>query len=166
MLQKRPGSSGVLSWPSHHMRCPDSWRTEDPDPAGAPVSALGPGTARPSSIPVKWHGPQAACLLHFFFQERQLLLLSRFSHVRLCVTPWMAAHQAPQSLGFSRQEHWSGLPFPSPMHACILSRFSCVRLCTTPWTAAPQAPLSTGFSRQEYWSGLPFPSPQERQKPM
>ena len=45
-----------------------------------------------------------------------LLLLSRFSCVRLCVTPWTAAHQAPPSLGFSRQEHWSGLPFPSPMH--------------------------------------------------
>ena len=34
-----------------------------------------------------------------------LLLLSRFSHVQLCATPEMAAHQAPQSLGFSRQEH-------------------------------------------------------------
>ena len=45
-----------------------------------------------------------------------LLLLNRFSRVRLCVTPEMAAHQAPPSLGFSRQEHWSGLPFPSPMH--------------------------------------------------
>ena len=45
-----------------------------------------------------------------------VLLLSRFSCVRLCVTPEMAAHQAPPSLGFSRQEHWSGLPFPSPMH--------------------------------------------------
>ena len=45
-----------------------------------------------------------------------LLLLSRFSRVRLCTTPQMAAHQAPLSLGFSRQEHWSGLPFPSPMH--------------------------------------------------
>ena len=45
-----------------------------------------------------------------------LLLLSCFSHVRLCATPKMAAHQAPLSLGFSRQEHWSGLPFPSPMH--------------------------------------------------
>ena len=44
------------------------------------------------------------------------LLLSRFSRVRLCETPEMAAHQAPLSLGFSRQEHWSGLPFPSPMH--------------------------------------------------
>ena len=45
-----------------------------------------------------------------------LLKLSHFSRVRLCATPQMAAHQAPLSLGFSRQEHWSGLPFPSPMH--------------------------------------------------
>ena len=45
-----------------------------------------------------------------------LLLLSRFSRVRLCATPKMAAHQAPPSLGFSRQEHWNGLPFPPPMH--------------------------------------------------
>ena len=47
-----------------------------------------------------------------------LLLLSHFSRVQLCVTPEMAAYQAPPSLGFSRQEHWSGLPFPSPMHEC------------------------------------------------
>ena len=40
-----------------------------------------------------------------------LLLLIRFSHVRLCVTPETAAHQAFPSLGFSRQEHWSGLHF-------------------------------------------------------
>ena len=45
-----------------------------------------------------------------------LLLLSRFSRVRLCVTPETTAHQPPPSLGFSRQEHWSQLPFPSPMH--------------------------------------------------
>ena len=44
-----------------------------------------------------------------------LLLLSHFSCVRLCATPETAAHQAPPSLGFSRQEHWSGLLFPSPM---------------------------------------------------
>ena len=45
-----------------------------------------------------------------------LLLLSHGSHVRLCATPYTAAQQASPSLGFSRQEHWSGLPFPSPMH--------------------------------------------------
>ena len=41
-----------------------------------------------------------------------LLLLSHFSRVRPCATPEMAAHQAPPSRGFSRQEHWSRLPFP------------------------------------------------------
>ena len=45
-----------------------------------------------------------------------LLLLSRFSCIWLCATPQTAAHQAPPSLGFSRQEHWSGLPFPSPTY--------------------------------------------------
>ena len=49
-------------------------------------------------------------------EKMYLLLLSHFSRVRLCATPKMAAHQAPLSLGFSRQEHWSGLPCPSPMH--------------------------------------------------
>ena len=36
------------------------------------------------------------------------------SRVQLFVTPWTVAHQASQSMGFSRQEYWSGLPFPSP----------------------------------------------------
>ena len=44
-----------------------------------------------------------------------LLLLSHFSRVRLWATPWKAAHQPPTAMGFSRQEHWSGSPFPSPM---------------------------------------------------
>ena len=39
-----------------------------------------------------------------------LLLLSRFSRVRLCATPWTSAHQAPPSMGFSRQEYWSHVP--------------------------------------------------------
>ena len=43
-----------------------------------------------------------------------LLLLSRFSRVWLCATPETAAHQAPPSMGFSRQEYWSGVPLPSP----------------------------------------------------
>ena len=36
------------------------------------------------------------------------------SHVRPFATPWTVAHEAPPSVGFSRQEYWSGLPFPSP----------------------------------------------------
>ena len=80
-----------------------------------------------------------------------LLLLSRFSRVRLCATPQTAAHQAPPSLGFSRQEHWSGLPFPSP---CV---FSVMSNSALPRTVAHQSPLYT--SRQENWNGLPFPPP-------
>ena len=71
---------------------------------------------------------------------------------------------APPSLGFSRQEHWSGLPFPSPMHEGEkrkVKSLSCVRLLATPWTAAYQAPPFMGFSRQEYWSGVPLPSPKQ-----
>ena len=45
-----------------------------------------------------------------------LLLLNRFSRVQLCAASQMTAHQAPSSLGSSRQEHWTGLPFPSLMH--------------------------------------------------
>ena len=41
-------------------------------------------------------------------------VLSHFSHVQLCATPWTVVHQAPQSMGFSRQEHWSGSPCPPP----------------------------------------------------
>ena len=46
-----------------------------------------------------------------------LLLLSHFSRVQLCATPWTAAYQAPPSMGFSRQEYWSGVPLPSPREA-------------------------------------------------
>ena len=38
------------------------------------------------------------------------------SHARLLATPWTAAHQAPPSMGFSRQEYWSGVPSPSPIN--------------------------------------------------
>ena len=84
-----------------------------------------------------------------------LLLLSHFSCVQLCVTPEMAVYQAPPSLGFSRQEHWSGLPFAWKWKVKVKS-LSRVRLLATSWTAAHQAPPSMGFSRQEYWSGVPY----------
>ena len=43
-----------------------------------------------------------------------LLGLSHFSRVQLFEIPWTVVHQSPLSMGFSRQEYWSGLPFPSP----------------------------------------------------
>ena len=49
------------------------------------------------------------------------MLLSRISHVQLCVTPWTAAHQVPPSMGFSRQEYWSGLPLLSTKELMLLN---------------------------------------------
>ena len=64
-------------------------------------------------------------------------------------TPWTMASQAPLPMGFSRQEHWSGLPFPSPRYIVpyffhnisSVQLLHCVRLIVTPWTAAHQASL-------------------------
>ena len=78
-----------------------------PNPGTEPMSPASPAM-QADSLPTEPLGkPHASLML--------LLLLSRFSRVRLCATPETAAHQAPPSLGFSWQEHWSGLPFPSPM---------------------------------------------------
>ena len=68
------------------------------------------GPARDGRKARQLFGAPTTCLISL------LLLLSRFSRVRLCATPQTAAHQAPPSLGFSRQECWSGVPLPSPMH--------------------------------------------------
>ena len=98
-----------------------------------------------------------------------LLLLSLFSRVWLCVTPEMAAHQAPLSLGFSRQEpmEWVAISFSNAWKWKVkVKSLSCVRLSVTPWTAALQAPPSMGFSRQEYWSGVPLPSLLELSRPL
>ena len=48
--------------------------------------------------------------------QHRILAAAAAKSLQLCATPETVAHQAPPSLGFSRQEHWSGLPFPSPMH--------------------------------------------------
>ena len=90
-----------------------------------------------------------------------LCMLSRVSYVRLFESLWTTARQAPLSMGLPRQEYWSGLPFPSPMHESEKWKWShsVVSNSATPWTAAYQAPPSMGFSRQEYWSRVPLPSP-------
>ena len=49
-------------------------------------------------------------------REDIIVVVVSLSRVQLIVTPWTVAHQAPESMGFPRQEYWHGLPFPSPMH--------------------------------------------------
>ena len=74
--------------------------------------------------------PSIVCLVQNLGIENEnrkwcMLLLSHFSRVQLCATPYTAAHQTLPSLGFSRQEHWSGLPFPSPVHESEKWKWSC-----------------------------------------
>ena len=61
--------------------------------------------------------PQKIPCMHCYTQCPQpcsKVKVKSLSHVQLFATPWTVAHQTPLSMGFSRQEYWSGLPFPSP----------------------------------------------------
>ena len=90
-----------------------------PSPEDLPNPGIEPGSpalradALPFEPPGKTHLMGTADLL-----EKTLMLgkvkVKSPSHVRLFATPWTVAYQGPLSMGFSRQEYWSGLPFPSP----------------------------------------------------
>ena len=90
-----------------------------------------------------------------------MLLLRRFSRVRLCATPQTAAHQASCPWDSLGKNTGVGCHF---LLQCmkVKSESEVAQSCptlVTPWTAAYQAPPSMGFSRQKYWSGVPLPSP-------
>ena len=68
---------------------------------------------QPTRLPRPWEssGKNTGVGCHFLLQG---VKVKSISHVRLFATPWIVAHQAPLSMGFSRQEYWSGLPLPFP----------------------------------------------------
>ena len=70
---------------------------------------------QPTRLPRPWDSPgkNTGVGCHFLLQCVKVKVKS-LSRVRLLVTPWTAAQQAPLSVGFSRQEYWSGVPLPSP----------------------------------------------------
>ena len=90
-----------------------------------------------------------------------LLLLSRFSHVRLCDPRDGSPPGSPiPGILQARTLEWVAISFSNAWKWKVkVKSLSHVRLSVTPWTAVYQAPLSMGFSRQEYWSGVPLPSP-------
>ena len=115
----------------------------------------------PVLLPGKFHGQRSLEDYSPWGQKTLDPTAAVAKSLQLCPTLCNPIDSSPPGspvLGFSRQEHWSGVPLPSPMHACMLRHFSHVRLCGTPWTAAHQAPLSTGFSRQEHleWVAISF----------
>ena len=72
---------------------------------------------QPTRLPRPWDSPgkNTAVGCHFLLQCMKVKSESESEVVSDSVTPWTAAHQAPPSMGFSRQEYWSGLPLPSPL---------------------------------------------------
>ena len=88
------------------------------------------------------------------------VLLSHFSRVWLCATPQTAARQAPPSLGFSKQEHWSGLPFPSPMPESVKWKWSrsVVSTLSDPMDCSPPGSSVHGIfqARVLEWGAIAF----------
>ena len=97
-----------------------------------------------------WWGPKCG----FWGSLNRSTAAAAAKSFQSCLTlcdPMTAAHQALLSLGFSRQKHWSGLPFPSPMHESEKWKWS----CSVPWSAAYQAPPSSkSLNLSEPW--LPY----------
>ena len=107
------------------------------------------------------------------------LQLSRFSHVRLCATPWTVARQAPLSIGVSRQEYWSGLPFPpsedlpnpgiEPASPVLADVFFTTNASWEVLMALEVEGGVSGFPKLRPWNSLnwlnSFPLGQERQSP-
>ena len=77
-----------------------------------------PHRRQPSRLPHPWDSPgkNTGVGCHFLLQCMKVKGKS-LSHVWLLVTPWATAYQAPPSMGFSRQEYWSGVPLPSPQRS-------------------------------------------------
>ena len=82
--------------------CPTLCDPIDGSPPGSPV----PGILQARTL--EW------AAISFSSAWKWKVKVKSVSHVRLLATPWTAAYQAPPSMGFSRQEHWSGVPLPSP----------------------------------------------------
>ena len=124
-----------------------------------PIDSSPPGSPNPGILQARtleWVAISFSNALKWKVKVKSL------SHVCLLETPWTAAYQAPPSMGFSRQEYWSGVPLPSLLSLVAATAAKSPQSCPTPCDPIDGSPPgfpSLGFSRQEHWSGLPFPSP-------
>ena len=94
-----------------------------------------PHRRQPTRLPRPWDSPgkNTGVGCHFLLQCMKVKSLSR---VQLLATPWTAAYQAPPSMGFSRQEYWSGVPLPSLSNnaqGCV-KHMGCIFICNLPGT--------------------------------
>ena len=108
----------------------------------------------------KWINSLLVCSHWSRWQLLLLLLLGHFSHAQLFTTPWTAAYQAPPPMGFSRQEHWSRVPLPSPISisaAAAKSLQSCPTLCDPMECSLPGSSIHGIFqARVLEWVAIAF----------
>ena len=116
--------------------CPTLCDPRDGSPPGSPV----PGILQARTL--EW------VAISFSNAWKWKVKVKSLSHVRLLVTPWTAAHQAPPSMGFSRQECWSGVP-------CL--SLSCVQLFATPMDCSLWGFSVHGFSQARILELIAFP---------
>ena len=123
-----------------------------------------PATSQGSTRPHPWDDLSVLWPISIpfspFWELLLLLLLSRFSHVRLCdpIDGSPPGSPVPGILQ-ARTQEWVAISFSNAWKWKVkVKSLSRVQLFATPWTAASQASPSMGFSRQEYWSGVPLPS--------
>ena len=106
------------------------------------------------------HFPVIHAVKAFGIVNKAACVLSHFSRVLLSVTLQTMAHQAPLSIGFSRQEYWYGLPFPSPVmyEVSEVKSFSHVQLFETPMDCCLPGSSAHGIfqSRGLEWGAISF----------
>ena len=91
--------------------CPTLWDPIDGSPPGSPI----PGILQARTL--EW------VAISFSNASKWKVKVKSLSRVRLLATPWTGAHQAPPSMGFFRQEYWSGVPLPSPKKKATIHQF-------------------------------------------
>ena len=112
-LQKTPSTKSSFNAAAAAAKslqsCPTLWDPLDGSPPGSPI----PGILQARTL--EW------VAISFFNAWKWKVKVKSLSRVQLFATPWTTAYQAPPSMGFSRQEYWSGVPSPSPSFFDLLS---------------------------------------------
>ena len=98
-----------------------------------PIDGSTPGSPVPGILQARTLEWVAISFSNAWKWKVKVKLLSR---VRLLVTPWTAAYQAPPSMGFTRQDHWSGVPLPSP-RVGLANPISDINWVRGPWDNSP-----------------------------
>ena len=110
-MEENNSNTNTLCYAKSLQSCPTLCDPVDGSPPGSPV----PGILQARTL--EW------VAVSFSNAGKWKVKVKSLSRVRLLATPWTAAYQAPRSMGFSRQEYWSGVPLPSPTNTLTTIKY-------------------------------------------